>query len=403
MRVAPWLAEPADLEEAYGVKRKPREIRPDGSHAAHKPPQQPAFRQRVRSMSPYRDIVEQVEQNCHGKGGVRRSHVQAANERKKEQRKKPEPTPTERAADSLATSRCGRYAKGLLSRPESWPDPEPMYPEVAFLGRSNVGKSSLLNKVSRFGTVAAVSDMPGRTKHVSWFRNRKVRLDVIDMPGYGHADRAQVFGPAAMEFVKQRTSLRVLYVLIDARHGFKRTDHEWLKELGGDGPMKQIVLTKCDLVAPRRLIKIASLARSDLEAFRRVNHRLLLCSAKTEAGVHDLRIDICRRCGRPRDSGGTDEATLFSHSAGSRMPPPVHTHHQRGGGSVGIDEVLDVSHLAPGREAPPQQRPPPVATHNHRGNGEEELDPAMQFADLDLETLRPLKRAPFRNRRRRRP
>jgi len=208
-----------------------------------------------------------------------------------------------------------------------------------------------LNKVSLFGTIAAVSSMPGRTKHVSWYRNRKVGLDVLDMPGYGHADRARVFGPAALEFVKQRTSLRALYVLIDARHGFKKTDHEWLRDLGGDGPMKQVVLTKCDLVAPQRLIKIASLARSDLEAFRRVDHKLLLCSSMTEAGIHDLRVDICRRCNLSKGNKGDASPGSDPARAGagrpqlaSRQPPPVSTHHQRGG-AVNIDEILDIAHL----------------------------------------------------------
>uniref|UniRef100_A0A7S1QLK2 EngB-type G domain-containing protein n=1 Tax=Alexandrium catenella TaxID=2925 RepID=A0A7S1QLK2_ALECA len=361
MQVAPWLSEPTDLDEAYGLKRKAREVREDGKHKPHKPPMQPAFRERVRSVEPYRDIVEQVDRNCHGRGGVRRSFINAAMERKSKDKtgRRPAPlTPMEEMANTLATSRCHRYAKGTLSSPDQWPKASRKIPEVCFVGRSNVGKSSLLNKVSQFGTVAGVSPMPGKTKHVSWFRNRKVGLDVLDMPGYGHADRAKVFGPAALEFVKQRTSLKCLYVLIDARHGFKKTDHEWLYELGSDGPMKQIVITKCDLVAPKKLIRIASIARSDLEAFKRVEHKLLLCSSVTEAGVHDLRVDIVRRCGllEPKWSRGREpdidsEPTALElpgrmgrPALPSRKPPPVHTHHQRGG-AVDIDEILDFSHL----------------------------------------------------------
>lgn len=326
--VAPWLAEPADLEEAYGLKRPTRK---GPAPAAEKPPLQPVFRERVRSIKPYRDIAEQIEKNCHGKGGVRRSHIQAARKPRPGERKPPPPTKMEKMADTLATSRCRRYAKGTLNNPNSWPDPDPKFPEVAFVGRSNVGKSSLLNKISLFGTVAAVSAMPGRTRHVSWYRNRKIKLDVLDMPGYGHADRARVFGPAALEFVKQRTSLRALYVLIDARHGFKRTDHEWLGELGTDGPPKQIILTKCDLVAPKRLVKIASLARSDLEAFRRVEHKLLLCSSVTEAGVHDIRLDICRRCGLVKGSSQEAATAADPLPQMALRPMPLASIHQRGG------------------------------------------------------------------------
>lgn len=301
MAVAPWLQEPGDLDEAYGTRSRPVvEGGPKGR--AVRPPQQPKFKERVAAIKPYRDIVEQVERNFHGKGGWRREvsergHQANIVEKNRGRFKKPpQLTELDMLANSLATSRCHRCAKGTLINTSTWPDPDPKYPEVAFAGRSNVGKSSLLNNVSAFGTVAAVSNMPGKTKHVSWYRNRKVKLDVIDMPGYGHSDRARVFGPAALEFVRKRESLRCLYILIDARHGFKHTDHEWLEELGWKGPQKQVILTKCDLVPAKKLIQIASLARADLEQHRRVEHKLLLCSSAMGSGLHDIRADIVRRC-----------------------------------------------------------------------------------------------------------
>lgn len=317
--VAPWLAEPSNLEDAYGLGERtpPGDKAPRG--VRERPPLQPVFRERLRQIEPYKDIVEQVERNCHGKGGWRREMAReflaAKRGRKNGERKPPPPTAIETLAMSLGTSRCARYARGTLSNPDSWPHPDPKFPEVAFVGRSNVGKSSLLNQISSFGTVAAVSPMPGRTKHVTWYRNRKVKLDVIDMPGYGHADRAKVFGPAALDFVRKRTSLKGVYVLIDARHGFKSTDHEWLAELGNDGPMKQVVLTKCDLVAPKQLIKIASIVRSDLEAHKRVEHRLLLCSSTFMSGLHEIRQDICRRCGLLDRPGKLTEGDMVQGAA----------------------------------------------------------------------------------------
>lgn len=300
LALPPWLSEPRNLEEAYGLNKRASGPE-DARGPAGRPALQPRFRERLQNIQPYQDIIDQVDKNCHGSGGWRREMAQvclaAKKVRKNGERKPPPPTDLERMAMSLQTSRCAKFAKATLQQKTLWPAPDPKFPEVAFIGRSNVGKSSLLNQISTFGAVAAVSPMPGRTKHVTWYRNRKVRLDVIDMPGYGHADRAKVFGPAALEFVRARTSLRGLYVLIDARQGFKPSDHEWLAELGGDGPMKQVILTKCDLVGRKELIKIASLVRSDLESHRRVEHKLMLVSAVHQSGLHELRCDICQRCG----------------------------------------------------------------------------------------------------------
>lgn len=266
-----------------------------------KPAMQGSFRERVKMIKPYKDVVDQVEQNFHGKGGLKRYNDTIANQRKHGQRKPLPPSALDKLALRLAKSRCTQVAKSKLTTPHDWPKYKAAVPEVAFIGRSNVGKSSLLNQISEFGSVASVSPMPGKTKHVSWYRNTTMSIDIIDMPGYGHSDRARVFGPSALEFVKQRTTLSALYVLIDARHGFKRSDHEWLGELGKEGPMKQVILTKCDLVSPKELIKIASLARSDLEGFKRVEHKVLLASTIWHSGLHDVRCDILRRCGRDPD------------------------------------------------------------------------------------------------------
>jgi len=211
--------------------------------------------------------------------------------------RKEEKTDLEIVASSLANSSCRMYARVRMNQPDKWPEADPQFPEVAFVGRSNVGKSSLLNTISVFGTIARVSPMPGKTTEAAWFRNRKVKLDVVYMPGYGFNDRAKLFGPEAIEFVRKRTSLKCIYVLIDARHGFKRADHEWLEELGNVGPTKQVILTKCDLLTPKDLVKMASLVRSDLEVHRRVEQKLLLSSTTTYSGIHEIRLDLCRRCG----------------------------------------------------------------------------------------------------------
>ncbi|CAE6955963.1 engB [Symbiodinium sp. CCMP2592] len=288
--VAPWLREPRSLDEARGVKR-PKEASGKGNRPLEYSPLHQSFKERLRNIAPYPDVIRQVEENFNGKGGYHR-----ANHAAKFKQKKVEPTALDRIADSLASSRTRLFAKAPLQHSRKWPKADPAYAEVAVIGRSNVGKSSLLNKISQFGTVARVSSMPGQTKEAAWYRNKKVKVDFIDMPGYGHSARARVFGPEALDFVRNRTSLRGLYVLIDARHGFKWSDHEWLSELGSAGPMKQVVLTKCDLVPDKKLIEVASLVRSDLESYKRVERKVILCSSAWLTGFRDLRKDICERC-----------------------------------------------------------------------------------------------------------
>ncbi|CAJ1327971.1 unnamed protein product [Effrenium voratum] len=251
-RVAPWLKAPQSLEEARGLRRKPApELDEKGKKVkAPQPlewsPLHQPLNERLKNIVPYPDVVRQVEENFHGKGGLQRSYHAAKFS------KPVEPTELDKKANQLASSRTAMFAKAPLLYNGLWPKQDPTIPEVAVIGRSNVGKSSLLNRISQFGTVAKVSCMPGQTKQAAWYRNRKVRLDFIDMPGYGHSARAKVFGPEALDFVRNRTSLQALYVLVDARHGFKWSDHEWLSELGSAGPMKQVILTKCDMVPMKK-------------------------------------------------------------------------------------------------------------------------------------------------------
>jgi len=322
-RVAPWLREPRDLDEAKGFHDKRRVEDKQGVFA--KPLRQKSLKDRMREITPYQDIVEEVESKFFGKGGMKRAR-HAPEILLRPGQKKFKPTALDNRAMTMKTSKFWRCADGLLHEASSWPDPIPKYPEVAFAGRSNVGKSSLLNKMAMFGTVAKISAIPGETKKVVWYRNNRCRLDIIDMPGYGHADRAVMFGPAAIDFVTRRTSLKALYVLIDARHGFKRADHDWLGELGKAGPMKQIVLTKCDKVTPKELVKIASLVRSDLEGHQRVMRKLLMVCTPWGMGLHELRQDILKRCirgAKPRSVHEQEtEGRLLNTAEGTEMSLP---------------------------------------------------------------------------------
>eukprot|EP00933_Yihiella_yeosuensis_P077061 TRINITY_DN8714_c0_g1_i12.p1 TRINITY_DN8714_c0_g1~~TRINITY_DN8714_c0_g1_i12.p1 ORF type:complete len:629 (+),score=61.64 TRINITY_DN8714_c0_g1_i12:50-1936(+) len=317
---APWLKEPGNLEDAYGTnrqkthlwERKTRSERRDarkaehaelaqnmqGLSASYSENRQP-MSERRREITPYKDIVDQVMNGFHGKGMFRKARAMQNRQMKGLTKgKKKELKDVDVKAETLRCSAFARLDKVTLHYESSYPTASDLYAEVAFIGRSNVGKSCLLNQMSTFGTVAPVSPMPGKTKQLNWYRNRKAKIDIIDMPGYGYAARAKVFGPATLQFVKGRKSLKALYVLIDARSGFKATDIEWLSELGTDGPIKQVILTKCDMVPQKKLIQIASLVRADLEQFKRVEKKLILVSSLYMMGLHDLRVDIIRRCGR---------------------------------------------------------------------------------------------------------
>jgi len=315
MRVAPWLREPRDLDEARGFHDKRRVEEKWGVFAS--PIRQKPLKDRLNEVTPYQDIVDEVETKFFGKGGMKRAR-HAPQIMLRPGQKKPKPTALDLQADDMKHSKFFRFASAGLTETSEWPEPRARYPEVAFAGRSNVGKSSLLNKMAMFGSVAKISSIPGETKRAVWYRNEKMRLDLIDLPGYGYADRAVLFGPAAIEFVMQRTSLKALYVLIDARHGFKRADHDWLGELGNKGPMKQIVLTKCDLVTPKELIKMASLVRSDLEGHKRIERKLMMVCTPWGHGLHELRQDICKRCDRsekPKKGQRYDADPLLLSSA----------------------------------------------------------------------------------------
>lgn len=167
-------------------------------------------------------------------------------------------------------------------------------PEVAFIGCSNVGKSSLLNAITRTMKLAEARDDPGVTRSIDWYKCSRLPIDIIDLPGYGFAKGAD-FGNLLADFVASRRALRTLYVLVDARSGLRPRDWEWLQLLGNDGPEKVFVLTKCDLVIPWDLAKVATIVLEDIQCIPRTSQRLLMVSARNGTGLHDLRYSIAVR------------------------------------------------------------------------------------------------------------
>ncbi|HVJ50990.1 MAG TPA: ribosome biogenesis GTP-binding protein YihA/YsxC [Aliidongia sp.] len=134
--------------------------------------------------------------------------------------------------------------------------PEAALPEIAFAGRSNVGKSSLVNALTGRLTLARVSNTPGRTQQLNFFDLGR-RLMLVDMPGYGYAKAAKSeiarWTELVETYLKGRPSLRRVLVLIDARHGVKSTDEPVMKMLDTAAVSYQLVLTKADKLKPKEL------------------------------------------------------------------------------------------------------------------------------------------------------
>jgi len=168
-------------------------------------------------------------------------------------------------------------------------------PEVAFAGRSNVGKSSLVNALTGRKTLANVSRTPGRTQQLNFFELGG-RLWLVDLPGYGYAKvaKSQVASWQRLieRYLKGRPALRRVLVLIDARHGLKDVDRGVLEGLDEAAQSYQVVLTKADLVKPpeqdARLAEVtAALARH-----RAAHPHVHLTSAETGLGIEALRAEL---------------------------------------------------------------------------------------------------------------
>jgi GTP-binding protein len=177
--------------------------------------------------------------------------------------------------------------------------------EVAFAGRSNVGKSSLINALTGRHALARTSHTPGRTQELIFFEGpTKTGLRLVDMPGYGYASapksKVASWTELIHKFLLGRASLARVYVLIDARHGFKEADREVLKTLDKSAVSYQLVLTKADQVKPAELqtqieATIAALAEHPA-AFPQV----LATSSRSGAGMAELRAAMVRLLGERR-------------------------------------------------------------------------------------------------------
>ncbi|KAJ6855990.1 hypothetical protein NC651_040569 [Populus alba x Populus x berolinensis] len=169
--------------------------------------------------------------------------------------------------------------------------PPPGLPEIAFAGRSNVGKSSLLNSLTRQWGVARTSDKPGLTQTINFFELGNVCL--VDLPGYGFAYAKEEVKDSWEELVKEYVSMRVnlkrVCLLIDTKWGMKPRDHELIDLMERYQTKYQVVMTKTDLVFPIDVARRAMQIEESLKANKSLVQPVMMVSSKSGAGIRSVR------------------------------------------------------------------------------------------------------------------
>ncbi len=170
--------------------------------------------------------------------------------------------------------------------------------EIAFAGRSNVGKSSLINALVRQNGLARTSNTPGRTQELNYFTPEAGSPLIVDMPGYGFAEAPKAKVEAWTNLVKNylagRQRLARVFLLIDSRHGIKKVDGEIMKLLDEAAVAYQIVLTKSDKIKPTALATLRQETEAALAGHTAAYPVVIATSSETGDGIDDLRAQAAR-------------------------------------------------------------------------------------------------------------
>ncbi|MEO1115896.1 MAG: ribosome biogenesis GTP-binding protein YihA/YsxC [Pseudomonadota bacterium] len=169
--------------------------------------------------------------------------------------------------------------------------------EIAFAGRSNVGKSSLINALTGRKGLARTSSTPGRTQMLNFFIAPDTPLTIVDMPGYGYAQAPKELVDAwtnlVFSYLRGRPNLRRVILLIDSRHGIKKNDLDTMALLDRAAVVYQVVLTKSDKIKPPQLDRLISETEAAL-AKRVAAHPLIVAtSSEKNKGIDELRAELC--------------------------------------------------------------------------------------------------------------
>ena len=178
--------------------------------------------------------------------------------------------------------------------------PEPNLPEIAFAGRSNVGKSSLINGLVGMHKLARASNEPGRTREVNFFDlDGKTRL--VDLPGYGWAraskSTVKKFQDLGRDYLRGRVTLKRVYLLIDSRHGLKSVDKEALDALDLAAVSYQIILTKADKLKKGEAEAVQAATLKAISKRPAAFPAVIVTSAEKGLGMPELRAEIMRTTG----------------------------------------------------------------------------------------------------------
>ena len=203
----------------------------------------------------------------------------------------------ERTADEIeAARRLFAGACAFVAGAASFDSlPEFALPEIAFAGRSNVGKSSLVNALTGRRTLARISSKPGHTRQINFF-NLADRLFLVDLPGYGFAQVSrsmkETWQDLASAYLRGRPTLKRVCLLIDSRHGVKDADRETMKNLDSAAVSYQLVLTKTDRLKPSAVAAAVAAAEAVARKHGAAHPIALPTSSTTGFGIAELRAEI---------------------------------------------------------------------------------------------------------------
>jgi GTP-binding protein len=175
--------------------------------------------------------------------------------------------------------------------------PDATVPEIAFAGRSNVGKSSLLNALTGRKSLARTSNTPGRTQELNFFDvGKPLQIRLVDMPGYGFAeapkDMVRRWRYLINDYLRGRSKLKRALVLVDSRHGLKDVDRDVMEMLDKAAVGYHLVLTKADKIKPTVLAETLEATRTEAARHPAAHPLLFATSSETGAGIAELRTAI---------------------------------------------------------------------------------------------------------------